>query len=649
MSSIATNKEETNTPWELQFGARPRANGSTIFRVWAPLAESMAVKITGDTPLTVGMERRSDNIFEVVIPDLSPGADYFYLINGEKERPDPVSRWQPQGVHGPSRVVNPEEFAWTDQNWKGLPLKKFIIYELHTGTFTPEGTFEAIIPKLPYLKELGITAVELMPVAEFPGGRNWGYDGTYVYAPQSTYGGPTALKRLIDACHREGLAVVMDVVYNHLGPEGNYLGEYAPVFSNIYRSPWGDALNFDGPESDGVRRFFIDNALYWLTEYHVDALRLDAIHTIFDNGPRHILGEISEAFHTQARALGRQAWMIAESDNNDVRVFAPVSERGYSLDAQWNDDFHHSLHVLLTKYKRGYLSDFGKMADLAKAITEGFVYDARRWSKFRLKYHGSSSVSYPGERFVIFIQNHDQIANSYWGDRLASPPLKVPPVKQKLAAAILLCAPNLPLLFMGQEWGETSRFLYFTSHTDKALAEAVRQGRKKEYSSFVKEERETASASGSFNDPQAPETFEQSKINWSLLDDKRHKEIFDFYCDLIALRKRHSCLSNCDKKRTRVEYDHEQQKWIVIERGARSGARAMLLCNFSEDSQLIPILPSNGHPWQLVLWSGDAKYGGGKELTSPPAQIGHENGTHAGIHLSGWDVALYISHLSFVI
>ncbi|HEV2704469.1 MAG TPA: malto-oligosyltrehalose trehalohydrolase [Pyrinomonadaceae bacterium] len=623
-------REET---WSLQFGARPSADGSTVFRVWAPLAETLAVKIVGDDAQTVSMERRADDVFEAVVPGVGAGADYFYLLDGERERPDPVSRWQPQGVHAASRVYDPEAFAWTDGDWRGLPLTEFVIYELHTGTFTPAGTFDAIIPQLSHLKELGVTAVELMPVAEFPGGRNWGYDGTYPYAAQSTYGGPEALKRLIDACHGAGLAVVLDVVYNHLGPEGNYLGEYAPIFNRNYRSPWGDALNFDGADSDGVRRFFIDNALYWLTEFHIDALRLDAVHAIIDTGARHLLEELTDAFHRQAAALGRRAWTIAESDLNDVRLLKPASVGGYDLDSQWSDDFHHSLHALLTRTERGYFMDFGRVADLAKAIQEGFVYDGRR-SSYRRRRHGNSSAARPGQQFVVCIQNHDQIANGYWGDRLS---MLVSLEAEKAAAALLMTTPNVPMLFMGQEWGERAPFLYFTSHTDAALAESVRQGRREEYASFVKDEGETQSALGGFADPQAEATFEQSKLVWSRLSESPHREMHAFYRDLLALRHRSTALANCDKERTRVEFD-EGQQWITVERGDADGSRALLVCNLSETAQEIPVRA--GGAWRLALWSGDARYGGGAELVAPASAV--EGDAQASVRLSGWNAALYI-------
>jgi maltooligosyltrehalose trehalohydrolase len=630
MSTEATNTEQANEPWRLNFGAQPIADGGILFRVWAPLAHSVAVRILGQPIRRIEMNSTGEGVFEVVAPEVDAGADYKYVIDNDRERPDPVSRWQPEGVHGPSRVVDPERFVWTDQGWEGIPLKDFLIYELHIGTFTPEGTFDSAISKLPFLKELGITAVEIMPVAEFPGGRNWGYDGAHIYAPQSTYGGPDGLKRLVDACHREGLAVVLDVVYNHLGPEGNYLGDYVPIFSRNYRTPWGSALNFDNQESDGIRRYFIDNALYWLTEFHIDALRLDATDRIIDISPHHILEEIATAFREQSRRLGCLAFTIGESDLNDVRVIKPSAECGYGLDAQWSDDFHHSLHPLITGAERGYFADFGQMSDLAKAIQEGFVYDGRR-SIFRSKRHGTSSIDRPGEQFVICIQNHDQIANAYWGDRLGT---LLSVEQQKLVAALLLCAPNLPLIFMGQEWGETAPFQFFTSHTDPGLAKAVYEGRKKEYSSFVKEEGSTGV--GDFADPQAPGTFERSKLTWSQTNESPHSEILRFYRDMIALRKEHSGLSNCDKGLTSVEYDDEA-RWISVQRGDRSGSRALLVCNLaSEERKITPSFVMNAN-WDLALFTGDKKYGG-RDGIMPSVHL--ESGQ--GITLPGWSAAVYL-------
>ncbi|HZI20467.1 MAG TPA: malto-oligosyltrehalose trehalohydrolase [Pyrinomonadaceae bacterium] len=624
--------------WRLDFGARPLPGGGTLFRLWAPLSDRVAVKVVAPFEQTFEMERGDGDVFEARAEGVGPGADYFYLVGGERELPDPVSRHQPQGVHGPSRVVAPDEFRWTNEGWRGPALKEYVIYELHVGTFTPEGTFEAAAGKLAHLRSLGVTAVEVMPVAEFPGGRNWGYDGAYLYAPQSTYGGPEGLKKLVDACHREGLAFVLDVVYNHLGPEGNYLGEFAPIYSDVYKSPWGSALNFDGADSGGVRRFFIENALYWVTEYHVDALRLDAVHAIYDASPRHFLEELAAEFRAVGRALGREVYTIAESDLNDVRVIKPAGEGGYGIDAQWSDDFHHSLHGLLTGAANGYFADFGRMADLAKAVEEGFVY-AGDYSNFRRRAHGTSSIGRPGEQFVISAQNHDQIANAYWGDRLGT---LLDLERQKLAAALLLCgAPNVPMLFMGQEWGETAPFLYFTSHTDAALGEAVREGRKEEYRSFVREEGETVSALGGFADPQAPETFEQSKLLWSRLEESPHREMLNFYRDLLALRREHACLSNCDKTRTSVGFD-EDRRWMTIERGDAGGSRAVLLCNFAGEAGEVPapVAPEGG-TWRLALWSGEEKYGGAGE-GRPPETPGEGRGG-SSVTLQPGGAVIYVS------
>jgi maltooligosyltrehalose trehalohydrolase len=626
----ATRREAA---WELEFGARPLPDGSTRFRVWAPLAQSLAVRVVGDEPRTVKLQRGGADIFEARVAGVGAGADYFYVVDGERERPDPVSRFQPAGVHGPSRVVAPEAFGWTDSAWKGIGLRDYVIYELHTGTFTPEGTFESVIPKLAHLKSLGVTAVELMPVAEFPGARNWGYDGAHLYAPQSTYGGPVGLKRLIDACHAGGLAFVLDVVYNHLGPEGNYLGEFMPVFSSLHRSPWGEGLNFDGEESDGVRRHFINNALYWLSEFHVDALRLDAVHSVFDSSPRHLLEELADEFHALARALRRRAYLIAESDLNDVRVIKPADEGGYGIDAQWSDDFHHALHAILTKTERGYFSDFGRLGQLAKAIGDGFVYDGCR-SEYRKRRHGTCSADLPGERFVVCAQNHDQIANGYWGDRLTR---LLGLGQQELAAAILLCgAPNVPLLFMGQEWSERAPFLYFTSHTDAELGRAVRRGRMEEYDAFVRGEGETESTLGGFADPQSEVTFERSKLDWDSLTKSPHAEVLSFYRDLLATRSRYACLSNCDKGRTRVAFD-ERDRWLTIERGDADGTRALLVCNLSDQAQAVP-LPEG--PWRLELWSGEERYGGSPE-SKPPANL--EADAQSNVELAGWGTALYVS------
>src|SRR6059036_3109316 len=390
---------------------------TATFGVWAPRCRSVDVAIEGRHPQP--MRRDADGVFTATLGDLAPGTRYKYRLDGERYRPDPVSRWQPEGVHGASAVVDPQRFLWTDQDFRGHAPSDLVIYELHVGTFTAAGTFEAIVPHLPALADLGVTAVQLMPVAEFPGSRNWGYDGVHLYAPQSTYGGPRGLRRLVDACHARGLSVVLDVVYNHLGPEGNYLAEFGPYFTDRYKTPWGGAVNFDGPDSAGVRRHFIENARAWVREFHVDGLRLDAIHSIFDTSPVNILTEAADAAREEARQLGRPLHVIAESHDNDRRIVRPSADGGLGLDAVWSDDFHHAVHARLTGERGGYYADFTDPALLPRAVAEGFAFQGQS-SEYFGGPRGTPSADLPGEHFVIFVQNHDQVGNRAQSDRLWS-------------------------------------------------------------------------------------------------------------------------------------------------------------------------------------------------------------------------------------
>ncbi|HWP35087.1 MAG TPA: malto-oligosyltrehalose trehalohydrolase, partial [Thermodesulfobacteriota bacterium] len=506
------------------------------FRVWAPRCRRVEVELAGDRPARLALEPRAGGYFEGVAAG-GPGLRYWYVLDGERRRPDPAARALPEGVHGPAEVVDPAAFRWTDAGWRGRPLAEYVIYELHVGTFTPEGTFAAAIARLPALVELGVTAVELMPVASFPGSRNWGYDGVGLFAPQRSYGGPGGLSALVDACHAHGLAVILDVVYNHLGPEGNYLAEFGPYFTDRYRTPWGPAVNYDGEGAAGVRRFVVENAVRWVTEYHVDALRLDAIHGIFDASPVHILRELNQAVQRAARRVGRTVPVIAESDLNDRRVLDPVRRGGYGLAGQWNDDFHHALHVLLTGERQGYYVDFGRVEQLAKAYTDGFVYDGQP-SAFRGRPHGTPTRDIPAERFVVFAQNHDQVGNRARGERLTA---LVPFEALKVAAAAVLLSPSVPLLFMGEEYGEPSPFLYFTSFEDPALGAAVSRGRREEFAAF--------GWTGEVPDPQDPATFERSKLRWMLGEALPHAGLRAFYREALALRRAEPALGPGGKRR----------------------------------------------------------------------------------------------------
>ena len=575
---------EQAAPWRLSYGATPLGKQGVRFRVWAPDLSSLSLQRAHAPALPM---TRDGEDFVLEVSDAKPGDTYSFLFEDGRERPDPVSRSQPYGVHAPSQVVDPEAFVWSDQDWKGVRLCDYIFYELHIGTFTGEGTFASAISKLAHLRDLGITAVELMPVGEFPGARNWGYDQVDLFAPHSAYGGAEGLKTFVDACHYEGLAVVLDVVYNHVGPEGNYLAEFGPYYTDQYRTPWGRAINFDGAGSDGVRRFVIDNALYWLTEYHIDGLRVDAIHGIFDFSAHHILAELRDRFHREAAQLGREASIIAESDLNDVRVLNPHTTGGYAFDAQWLDEFHHAVRTYVTGANRAYLAGFGELRHIKKAITEGFVHDGG-YSAFRRRHFGTSSRDLPGQRFVAFIQNHDQIANTSQGARLSH---LIPMEQYKIAVALLLCSPCLPLLFMGEEFAEANPFLYFTSHGDPGLARLVSEGRWKEFEEFT--------IAGDFVDPQSPEAFERSKISWNLLHEPRHRAVLDFYRQLIELRKHWPCLHNGRKDLTRVEFD-DGARWLRMERADPSGSRAVLFCNFSDTYHR----PELGSEWKLALTTG---------------------------------------------
>jgi maltooligosyltrehalose trehalohydrolase len=581
--------------WKPDLGATVIGKGKVSFKVWAPKARTVTVKIvSGHKIRRISLGKDRQRYFKGTAENVFPGDLYRYLLNNKYEYPDPISRFQPDGVHGPSQVIDTDEFVWEDSIWKGIPLSDFIIYEIHVGTFTKEGTFDAVIPYLDYLKELGITAIEFMPVSQFPGKRNWGYDGAYLFAPQNSYGGPQGMKTLINSCHKKGLAVILDVVYNHLGPEGNYLGNFGPYFTNKYKTPWGDAINFDGPYSDEVRAFFIENALYWITEYHVDALRVDAIHGILDFSAKHFLQELVEAVHEQSESMSRNTYVIAESDLNDVRFINPVEINGRGLDAQWNDDFHHSLHTLITGEDDGYYQDFGEMEHMVKAFKEGFVYSGQ-YSKFRKRRHGNSSIDIPARQFIVFSQNHDQVGNRMSGDRLAQTHCLE---KLKLAAGVVILSPYLPLIFMGEEYGEKAPFQYFINHSDKALVKAVRNGRRNEFASFKRK--------GEIPDPQAESTFLNSKINIQLHRRGKSKVLFDFYKRLISLRKKMPAFNNLLKENMEVKALEEK---VLFVRRWFAGDGVCCVYNFNEKCrEILLTLPSG--IWTKMLDSSSKEWRG---------------------------------------
>ena len=582
----------------MKIGLNHKKNGRYEFTVWAPFSSTVSLKIVSPKEKIIPMEKDSRGYWRTAFENSLQDILYYYRLNDEKDRPDPVSHYQPEGVHGPSQAVN-HSFNWEDEYWKGINLAEMVIYEIHVGTFTPDGTFDAIIPRLDELKDLGINALEIMPVAQFSGERNWGYDGVYPYAVQNSYGGPEGFKRLINECHKNGMAVILDVVYNHLGPEGNYLADFGPYFTNKYKTPWGDAINFDGPCSDQVRQFFINNALYWITEYHIDALRLDAIHGIFDSSAKHFLQELGEAVHEQAAKLVRSIYLISESDLNDSKIVNSIQNGGYGLDAQWNDDFHHALHSLLTNEQQGYYRDFGQMSHLVKAVREGFVYSGEH-SHFRLKRHGNSSKDISASQFVVFSQNHDQTGNRMFGERLAT---LVSFESLKLAAGTVLLSPYIPLLFMGEEYGEESPFLYFISHSDPALIGAVRQGRKAEFHNF--------SCKGEPPDPQNVETFLKSKIDWEKRNEGSHKVLMDFYKHLITLRKTIPALSHLDKRNLFVEGLGKENIMFVIR--WKDACQVFIVFNFNNsDVKIIP--PISNRIWNKAtdssekIWNGRVRF-----------------------------------------
>jgi maltooligosyltrehalose trehalohydrolase len=555
----------------------------TTFRVWAPRVHRVRVRVGPAAHELTAVEAG----WWLTNLDAPPGSDYLYLLDDDEDGvPDPRSRWQPRGVHEASRIYDDAAYRWGDSAWAGRDWPGSIIYELHIGTFTPDGTFDAAIERLDHVVDLGVTHVELLPVNAFNGVWNWGYDGVGWYAVHEPYGGPDGLKRFVDACHARQLAVLLDVVYNHLGPSGNYLPRFGPYLSTE-RNTWGEVVNLDGPGSDQVRGYIIDNALMWLRDYHIDGLRLDAAHALVDRSPRHLLAELSERVDQLETQLGQPRTLVAESELNDPVMITPRQEGGYGLDAQWDDDMHHALHAVLTGERQGYYVDFGSLATLAKVYTSAFLHDGT-YSTFRGKVHGRpiDRERTLGSRFVGYLQDHDQVGNRALGDRL---PEITSPRLLDVGAVLLLMAPFTPMLWMGEEWAASTRWPFFTSHPEPQLAAAEGRGRIEEFATFGWDASEML-------DPQDPLAFQTAKLNWSELAAAPHRNVLALYRRLIQLRRAEPDLQDVRLFEVTVDYD-EAARWLVLHRG-----RLRIAANFDEGPQVVP-----GLTGAVILATGEVK------------------------------------------
>jgi maltooligosyltrehalose trehalohydrolase len=597
---LRSSKHDERAPTSC--GALPGAGESIAWRVWAPHARKLELlRSTGASNEFQRIEMESEPRGHFVHREdkLLDKERYAFSIDGGPPRPDPASRWQPEGIHRPSAVIRLDRFDWSEGIWRGLPRAELVIYELHVGTFTPEGTFDSLIGRLAELRELGVTAIELMPVNQFPGGRSWGYDLVHPFAVQNTYGGPRGLQRLVAAAHRVGLAVLIDVVYNHFGPEGNYLGDFGPYFTDRYTTPWGRAINYDDAGSDEVRAFVLDNVRMWIRDFHVDGLRVDAVHAVYDFSPRHILREIKEAAQDEALRLGRPVHVIAESDLNDVRLLDPTEVGGYGLDAQWSDDFHHAVHAFLTGERSRYYADFGRPEQIVKALNDSFVYDGI-YSPFRNRRHGGNPGDHSTDRFVAAIQNHDQIGNQPRGDRLGT---ILEPAQQRLAAGFLLLAPSIPLIFMGEEYDETRPFPYFCSFEDPQVADAARRGRRREFGQEGTED--------DVPDPQARETFESARLSWSWKG-SRQAGLRNLYGRLLHLRRRCFPLAKSHAHRASL-LECGDAVMLRLERTISSDdGNKQLVALFNLDSRPQHLPDAECPEGCLLLRSEDSQFGGAR-------------------------------------
>ncbi len=553
----------------------------TTFAVWAPDARRVQVAVEGSP---TELSRRDGGWWHGVAA-AEHGSDYAFLLDDGEPLPDPRSRWQPHGVHGASRHYDDAAFGWTDRSWTGHGLAGSVVYELHVGTFTEAGTFDGAVQRLDHLVALGVDLVEVMPVNAWDGDAGWGYDGVDWYAVHAPFGGPDGLKRFVDACHGRGLGVLLDVVYNHLGASGPYLNRFGPYFTGRHTTPWGPAVNLDGPGSDEVRRHIIDNALMWLRDYHIDGLRLDAVHALTDSRATHLLEEIATEVEALGAHVGRPLSLIAESDLNDPRLVTPRAAGGYGLTAQWSDDFHHALHSVLTGERHGYYADFGALSALAKTLKATFFHDGT-WSSFRRRKHGRAvdTGSTPGYRFVSYLQNHDQVGNRATGDRITA---TLSPGLLKIGATLVLTSPYTPMLFMGEEWAASTPWQFFTSHPQPALAEATAAGRHTEFA-------EHGWASDDVPNPQNRQTFHASRLDWNEIEEPGHAEILDFYRKAIAIRRQRVELTDPALAAVSVDFS-EEARWLVL---ARSGLR--VVCNLARHRQSVPL---DGAPRGVLLAS----------------------------------------------
>lgn len=611
-----------------KIGSDYQGDNQCTFTVWAPDKQRMLLQVVQPQPRTIEMQPQAEGYFFAEVSDLPPGSQYFFRPDDQESYPDPASRFQPLGVHGPSEVVDHAAYAWQDATWRGVPFPEVVLYELHVGTFTPEGTFEAIIPRLPELADMGINALEIMPVAQFPGQRNWGYDGVFPYAVQNSYGGPEGLKKLVDACHASGIAVYLDVVYNHLGPEGNYLSDFGPYFTEKYCTPWGNALNFDDAYSDGVRDFFVGNALYWIEEFHMDGLRFDAIHTIFDQGAVSLWAYLYSKVHQLELKLGRTVTLIAESDLNSPHILKKPEAGGFGFTAQWLDDFHHSFYAVLDEKegKKRY-GDFGRMDQIAKAYTDGFVHSGE-YVSFRKRRYGASSAGIPGDQFIAFMDNHDQAGNRLLGERLSS---LIDTERLKVAAAALLLAPYVPMLFMGEEYAERAPFLYFIHHSEPELIKMVQEGRTKDFKSFNDGDEQVPP------DPQEEQTFRDSILHWEERTQGKHDLIRRWYKTLIGLRREIPLLQNYCKNDIRVQVIDESG-FVLFRQNDSGQEHLMAVLNLSGEDISFTV-PAMEQTWNKILDSKEEQW---LESSQPTPAVDHVYDKTL-LTVTPWSVTVYQS------